>query len=66
MPLEFGRNQISGGDFDGEYRIVELLPGTKPKALIWTDERIARWREIRPGLWVMNVLSMLFFVFYPY
>ncbi|OCC11477.1 site-specific integrase [Streptomyces sp. PTY087I2] len=24
---------------------VELLPGTKPKALIWTEERIARWRE---------------------
>ncbi|MBV9022310.1 MAG: tyrosine-type recombinase/integrase [Streptomycetaceae bacterium] len=24
---------------------VELLPGTKPKALIWTAERIARWRE---------------------
>ncbi|WP_019062505.1 tyrosine-type recombinase/integrase [Streptomyces prunicolor] len=24
---------------------VELLPGTKPKALIWTDERIARWLE---------------------
>ncbi|MEE1786989.1 tyrosine-type recombinase/integrase [Streptomyces sp. SP17BM10] len=24
---------------------VELLPGTKPKALIWTDERIARWQE---------------------
>ena len=23
---------------------VELLPGTKPKALIWTDERIARWQ----------------------
>ncbi|MBB0242636.1 tyrosine-type recombinase/integrase [Streptomyces alkaliphilus] len=22
---------------------VELLPGAKPKALIWTDERIARW-----------------------
>ncbi|MHA6762183.1 tyrosine-type recombinase/integrase [Streptacidiphilus sp. PAMC 29251] len=26
---------------------VELLPGTKPKALIWTDERIARWQETR-------------------
>jgi len=24
---------------------VELLPGTKPKALVWTDERIARWTE---------------------
>ncbi|MFD7131873.1 tyrosine-type recombinase/integrase [Streptomyces sp. NPDC059894] len=24
---------------------VELLPGTKPKALIWSDERIARWKE---------------------
>lgn len=24
---------------------VELLPGTKPKALIWSDERIARWLE---------------------
>lgn len=24
---------------------AELLPGTKPKALVWTDERIARWRE---------------------
>ncbi|MGV9318269.1 tyrosine-type recombinase/integrase [Streptomyces sp. NPDC003660] len=24
---------------------VELLPGTKPKALIWTDERITRWLE---------------------
>lgn len=26
---------------------VELLPGTKPKALIWTNERIAHWRETR-------------------
>jgi integrase len=24
---------------------VELLPGTKPKALVWTDERIALWLE---------------------
>jgi len=24
---------------------VELLPGTKPKALIWTDEPITRWKE---------------------
>ncbi|QKW20281.1 site-specific integrase [Kitasatospora sp. NA04385] len=24
---------------------VELLPGTKPKALIWTEDRIARWQE---------------------
>ncbi len=24
---------------------VELLPGTKPKALVWTEERIARWQE---------------------
>lgn len=24
---------------------VELLPGTKPKALIWTEERIAWWKE---------------------
>ncbi|MEU4200832.1 tyrosine-type recombinase/integrase [Streptomyces sp. NPDC026294] len=30
---------------------VELQPGTKPKALIWTAERIARWREtgIKPS-----------------
>jgi integrase len=26
---------------------VELLPGTKPKALIWTDERIAHWKATR-------------------
>ncbi|MGW4034393.1 tyrosine-type recombinase/integrase [Streptomyces sp. NPDC004838] len=24
---------------------VELLPGTKPKAIIWSDERIERWKE---------------------
>ncbi|WP_203673449.1 MULTISPECIES: site-specific integrase [unclassified Streptomyces] len=24
---------------------VELLPGTKPKALVWNDERIERWQE---------------------
>jgi integrase len=24
---------------------VELLPGTRPKALVWTEERIARWEE---------------------
>ncbi|WP_030886605.1 tyrosine-type recombinase/integrase [Streptomyces sp. NRRL F-5053] len=24
---------------------VELQPGTKPKALIWTTERVAQWRE---------------------
>jgi AGZA family xanthine/uracil permease-like MFS transporter len=25
-----------------------------------------RVREIRPGLWVLTLLSLLFFVFYPY
>jgi AGZA family xanthine/uracil permease-like MFS transporter len=25
-----------------------------------------RWREIKPGLWVLAALSLLFFVFYPY
>jgi AGZA family xanthine/uracil permease-like MFS transporter len=25
-----------------------------------------RWREIKPGLWVLAGLSLLFFVFYPY
>jgi AGZA family xanthine/uracil permease-like MFS transporter len=25
-----------------------------------------RWREVRPGLWVLGGLSLLFFVFYPY
>ena len=25
-----------------------------------------RWREVKPGLWVLAVLSLLFFVFYPY
>jgi adenine/guanine/hypoxanthine permease len=25
-----------------------------------------RWREIRPGLWVLALLSLLFFLFYPY
>ena len=25
-----------------------------------------RWREIRPGLWVLAALSMLFYIFYPY
>ena len=25
-----------------------------------------RWREIRPGLWVLAGLSLLFFIFYPY
>ncbi|KPI03008.1 integrase family protein [Actinobacteria bacterium OK074] len=24
---------------------VELLPGTKPKALVWTAERVAHWQE---------------------
>ncbi|MER7049528.1 tyrosine-type recombinase/integrase [Streptomyces jumonjinensis] len=30
---------------------VELLPGTKPKALLWTDERIAEWKRtgVRPS-----------------
>ncbi len=23
---------------------VELMPGTKPKALVWTDERVAHWQ----------------------
>jgi AGZA family xanthine/uracil permease-like MFS transporter len=25
-----------------------------------------RWREITPGLWVLALLSLAFFVFYPY
>lgn len=25
-----------------------------------------RWREIRPGMWVLAAISLLFFVFYPY
>lgn len=25
-----------------------------------------RWREIKPGLWVLSGLSLMFFVFYPY
>ena len=25
-----------------------------------------RWKEVRPGLWVLGGLSLLFFVFYPY
>lgn len=25
-----------------------------------------RWRDIKPGLWVLAALSLLFFVFYPY
>jgi AGZA family xanthine/uracil permease-like MFS transporter len=25
-----------------------------------------RWREIKPGLWVLAGLSLLFFIFYPY
>jgi AGZA family xanthine/uracil permease-like MFS transporter len=25
-----------------------------------------RWREIKPGLWVLSGLSLLFFIFYPY
>ncbi|MFJ4686234.1 tyrosine-type recombinase/integrase [Streptomyces sp. NPDC088789] len=30
---------------------VELLPGTKPKALLWTDERITEWNRtgLRPS-----------------
>ncbi len=25
-----------------------------------------RYREVRPGLWVLGLLSLLFFIFYPY
>ncbi len=25
-----------------------------------------RWREVRPGLWFLAVLSLMFYVFYPY
>lgn len=25
-----------------------------------------RWREIRPGLWALAALSLMFFIFYPY
>jgi AGZA family xanthine/uracil permease-like MFS transporter len=25
-----------------------------------------RWREVKPGLWVLATLSLLFFLFYPY
>lgn len=26
-------------------RLVEIDPGQRPKALVWTDERVTRWRE---------------------
>ncbi len=32
----------------------------------WFKVAAGRGREIRPGLWVLNILSILFFVFYPY
>jgi AGZA family xanthine/uracil permease-like MFS transporter len=32
----------------------------------WFKVAAGRGREIRPGLWVLNILSSLFFVFYPY
>jgi len=32
----------------------------------WFKVAAGRGREIRPGLWVLNVLSTMFFVFYPY
>ena len=25
-----------------------------------------KWKEIHPGLWVLFVLSVLFYIFYPY
>lgn len=25
-----------------------------------------RWREVKPGLWVLAALSLMFFIFYPY
>jgi adenine/guanine/hypoxanthine permease len=32
----------------------------------WFKVAAGRGREIRPGLWVLNILTTLFFVFYPY
>jgi AGZA family xanthine/uracil permease-like MFS transporter len=32
----------------------------------WFKIAAGRGREIRPGLWVLHILSTLFFVFYPY
>ena len=32
----------------------------------WFKVAAGRGREIRPGLWVLNILSTMFFVFYPY
>jgi AGZA family xanthine/uracil permease-like MFS transporter len=32
----------------------------------WFKVAAGRGREIRPGLWTLSVLSMLFFAFYPY
>ncbi len=32
----------------------------------WFKVAAGRGREIRPGLWVLNILSTLFFAFYPY
>jgi AGZA family xanthine/uracil permease-like MFS transporter len=36
--------------------------------VLYTVFKIAagRYREIGPGLWVLAILSLLFFVFYPY
>jgi len=32
----------------------------------WFKVAAGRGREVRPGLWVLNILSIMFFVFYPY
>ncbi len=32
----------------------------------WFKVAAGRAREIQPGLWMLNILSLLFFVFYPY
>ena len=32
----------------------------------WFKVAAGRGRDIRPGLWALNILSTLFFVFYPY
>jgi len=44
-----------------------LLSRSGPRSALGAAVRVAgRRREVRPGLWVLAALSLLFFVFYPY
>lgn len=46
--------------------LLMLQPITRIKFGDYTELISGRAREVHPGLWLLGILSLLFFIFYPY